>query len=366
MAFPHRYRNGTGTGREPRPSRWCPELNRREGKGTALPAHAVIAPVETVEKSSLHPPGGRATEGNGAAQVGEAPTGRAPAPRADPPTETSSMPRKVTTSNAAAQKLPTLFELTGNEPVNVPLVAEEAHKAGKEITASRQPAIVRVTTSTCHYCEQPVHIEEDAKGYHHTIHVEQKKCPNQCERITKGTNTVKKKKKAPRPQGRKLPRSRKVKTLKPVRALKSVARKVKRIGKKKRTTSSAEKVKTSPRGKVITDQSEGAGTLIAASPKKKVAASPPAVTPKPLDVVNPKPTKCTRPEPHCLCCTKRPKPVKRESWEGPAPEPCRNCNLNLERLPSGKKDGFYYRHEQYPSYRDKPARPKGWKPCTEK
>ena len=151
----------------------------------------------------------------------------------------------------------------------------------------------------------------------------------------------KKKKKEPRPQGRKLPRSRKVKT-----SAKRLASKLKRTvtpGKKKRR----QKVTTSKPGQ--------------AEPYTRPPVRHTDDPPKPEP-----PKKCPGAEPHCLYCTNKPKPRKREKWDTSSEqEHCRNCGQHIELMSSGK-GGNYYRHERKSRWLTPPKPPRGWKPCRER
>jgi hypothetical protein len=176
----------------------------------------------------------------------------------------------------------------------------------------------------------------------------------------------KEKKKAPRRGGRNLSRSRKVNTsrrqTKKRKPAKAAARKIGAAAK-----AAARKVKTLKPGKKVK-------TFAQRLKKKPLRAS--VVKPFPAPVVKPDPPKpdppkpdppkkCPRAEPHCLCCTKRPKEKEREKYDfGPATVKCRNCGYDIAKTGSGK-GGEYYRHCQRSGYNPQ-TRKRDWKPCTEK
>lgn len=250
--------------------------------------------------------------------------------------------------------LPTLFELRGDEAnptkermcqhVSVQKVRGVVYRFKCERPATHFDKARRERCCSVHRIPRNLQMAYAENDHHHTLILEQE---NQ-----KGNNTVKpkKKKKAPRSKGRKLKRSRKVKTSPRGKVKTSHVRTKK--GKKKVVTTARAKVKTSnTTAKKLRASRTVVGHLADCRPAQAAKPEPP------------KPKKCTRPEPHCRDCKKRPKPEK--DWRGNKKAgQCRNCGLGLERLRSGKRDGFYYRHEQYPNWRNKPELPKGWKPCT--
>lgn len=305
------------------PSRGGPEQKGRERKGNVLPPSYVIAPVETVE---IPPCRLRA-----APEPGRQMRGRADRPEA-----------RLSASTAGAK----------HPEAQVPTYLPD------ETPGEQVP--------TCDYCGQPVSINVDWCR-EHPIHEEPKKLPTLFDLVGDERKTTKekppvKKKKAPRPPGRKLPRSRKVKTSRvrgPVKKAKRLLKKLKPKRKKKPIPQSRKGQGPPPPHLSSAFSNEEHDKVTAKPKRKKVNTSPPAVKPEP-----PKPKKCPRAEPHCHCCTKRPKDKKREKWEtGPPAQACRNCGKLMEKIDSGK-GGEYHRHQQYPSWRDKEKLPKGWKPCT--